>query len=72
MICRVLCSCCYRMFAFNTDRAPAQREHNKGSRKPGRPVAFYPTCTYCRERVEVAASTATSIFQSMTAHAQAV
>ena len=57
MITRVLCTCCYRMFAFNTERVPVQRAHSKGCRKLGRPVAFYPTCTYCRERVEVAATT---------------
>jgi hypothetical protein len=69
MICRILCTCCFRMFAFNTDRVPAQREHTRGCRKPGRPVAYYPSCTYCRERVEVAASTAASIYQAMPAQA---
>lgn len=69
MICRILCACCYRMFAFNTDRVPAQRAHTRGSRKPGKPVAFYPTCTYCRERVEVSAATALSSQQPL---AQAV
>jgi hypothetical protein len=55
MISRVLCTCCYRMFAFNPERVPAQRAYSKGTRRLGRPVAFYPTCTYCREKVEVAA-----------------
>ena len=69
MTCRVLCPCCYRMFAFNPERVPAQRAHTKGCRKPGRPVAFYPNCTYCRERVEVAASSGTSTQQTLSAQA---
>jgi hypothetical protein len=69
MTCRVLCPSCYRMFAFNPERVPAQRAHTKGCRKPGRPVAFYPNCTYCRERVEVAASSGTSTQQTLSAQA---
>lgn len=68
MTCRVLCTCCYRMFTFNPQRVPAQRAHTKGCRKPGQPVAYYPSCTYCREQVEVAASTV-STSQSMPARA---
>jgi hypothetical protein len=69
MTSRVLCTCCYRMFAFNPERVPAQREHSKGCRKPGRPVAFYPTCSYCKERVEVAAVNGGSTPQALTAQA---
>jgi hypothetical protein len=56
MACRIFCNCCYRMFSFNPDRVPTQRVHTKGSRKLGKPIAYYPTCTYCREQVEVPAS----------------
>jgi hypothetical protein len=56
------------MFAYNPERVPVQRAHAKNCRKPGRPVAYYPTCTYCREKVEVAA---TSVASTETLAAQA-
>lgn len=53
------------MFSFNPERVPAQRAHTKGSRKPGRAIAYYPTCTYCREQVEVPASASVSATQPL-------
>jgi hypothetical protein len=57
------------MFSFNPERVPVQRAHSKGQRKPGRPVAYYPTCNYCRENVEVAASSALTAPQPIPARA---
>jgi hypothetical protein len=71
MTCRIFCNCCYRMFSFNPERVPTQRAHNKGCRKPGRPIAYYPSCTYCREQVEVPAATSAVNSHSMLAQAQA-
>jgi hypothetical protein len=56
MISRINCPHCTRPFAFNTDRTPAQRGPSKNPNKPGRAVAYYPVCLYCRERVEVPAA----------------
>jgi hypothetical protein len=52
MTTRTVCSGCRRVFAFDTDQAPAQRIRTK-NRGTGRVITYYPTCPHCRERVEV-------------------